>query len=85
MRINFQVILLSLIALVFVTIAFKLLFWDKRVRESTERENDTTLSFDTEPLDSIVPLDSSDTSQKEKDSDLRILRSEERRVGKECQ
>lgn len=73
MRINFQVILLSLIALVFVTIAFKLLFWDKRVRESTERENDTTLSFDTEPLDSIVPLDSSDTSQKEKDSDLRIL------------
>lgn len=73
MRINFQVILLALIAIVFVTIAFKLLFWDKRVRQSTERENDTTLSFDTEPLDSIVPLDSSDTSKKEKDDDLRIL------------
>lgn len=73
MRINFQVILLALIAIVFVTIAFKLLFWDKRVRQSTERENDTTLSFDTEPLDSIVPLDSSDTNRKDKDDDLRIL------------
>ena len=72
-RINFQVILLALIAIVFVTIAFKLLFWDKRVRQNTERENDTTLSFDTEPLDSIVPLDSSDTSKKEKDDDLHIL------------
>lgn len=73
LQINFQLILLALIAVIFVTIAFKLLFWDKRVRQSTERENDTTLSFDTEPLDSIVPLDSSDTSKKEKDDDLRIL------------
>lgn len=72
-KINFHVILLSLMALVFVIIAFKLIFWDKRVRQSTERENDTTLSFDTEPLDSIVPLDSSDTTKKEKDDDLRIL------------
>jgi len=73
MKINFHAILLSLMAVVFVTIAFKLLFWDKRERQNTERENDTTLSFDTEPLDSIVPLDSSDTSKKEKDDDLRIL------------
>ncbi len=73
MKINFHVVLLSLMAIVFVIIAFKLLFWDKRERQNTERENDTTLSFDTEPLDSIVPLDSSDTSQKEKDDDLRIL------------
>lgn len=72
-QINFQVILLALIAIVFVTIAFKLLFWDKRVRQNTERENDTTLSFDTEPLDSIVPLDSSNASKKEKDDDLHIL------------
>lgn len=72
-QINFQVILLALIAIVFVTIAFKLLFWDKRVRQSTEKENDTSLSFDTEPLDSIVPLDSSDASKKEKDDDLHIL------------
>ncbi len=71
--INFHVILLSLMAIVFLIIAFKLLFWDKRVRENNERESDTTLSFETEPLDSIIPLDSSDTSQKEKDDDLRIL------------
>lgn len=72
-KINFHIILLSLMAFVFVVIAFKLLFWNKRVRPSTEREKDSTLSFETEPLDSIVPLDSSDTSQKEKDDDLRIL------------
>ena len=47
--------------------------WDKRVRENNEKENDTTLSFDTEPLDSIVPLDSSSTDKKEADGDLRIL------------
>ncbi len=73
MKINFHIILLSLMAVVFVTIAFKLLFWDKRVRENNEKENDTTLSFDTEPLDSIVPLDSSSTDKKEADGDLRIL------------
>lgn len=72
-KINFHVILLSLIAVIFVIIIFKLVFWDKRVRENNELENDTTLSFDTEPLDSIVPLDASDTSEKEKDNDLRIL------------
>lgn len=71
--INFHVILLSVIALVFAVIAFKLLFWDKREHHNTERENDTTLSFDTEALDSIIPLDASDTSQKEIDEDLRIL------------
>ena len=71
--INFHVILLVLIALVFVVIAFKLLFWDKRQHHNTDLENDTTLSFDTEALDSIVPLDSSDTSEKKIDEDLRIL------------
>ena len=71
--VNFHAILLCLIALIFVVIAFKLLFWDKRQRQNTERENDTTLSFDTEPLDSIVPLDSSNPGQKEVDNDLRIL------------
>lgn len=72
-RFNFHIIFLSLIAVVLVVIAFKLIFWDKRVHHNTERENDTTLSFDTEPLDSIVPLDSSDTGTKEKDNDLHIL------------
>lgn len=71
--VNLHIIFLSLIAVVFVVVVFKLMFWDKRVRQSTERENDTTLSFDTEPLDSIVPLDSSNVSAKEKDDDLRIL------------
>lgn len=71
--ISFHIIFLSLIAVVFVVVVFKLVFWDKRVRQSTERENDTTLSFDTEPLDSIVPLDSSNVGAKEKDDDLRIL------------
>lgn len=73
LRVNFHIILLSLMALVFVTIAFKLLFWDKRVRENNEKESDTTLSFETEPLDSIVPLDSSSTDKKETDDDLHIL------------
>jgi len=72
-KLNFHAILLTVIALVFAVIAFKLLFWDKRQHHNTERENDTTLSFDTEALDSIIPLDSSDTSQKEIDKDLRIL------------
>ena len=71
--IGLHVVFLSLIAIVFVVVVFKLMFWDKRVRQNTERENDTTLSFDTEPLDSIVPLDSSDVGAKEKDDDLRIL------------
>lgn len=72
-KLNLHVILLSLIALVFVVIAFKLLFWDKRQHHNTERENDSTLSFDTEALDSIVPLDSSNPGSKEIDEDLRIL------------
>lgn len=71
--INFHAILLAVIALVFFVIAFKLFFWDKRQRQNTELENDTTLSFDTEALDSIVPLDASNTGKKEKDTDLRIL------------
>lgn len=71
--VSFHIILLSLIAILFVVIAFKLLFWDKRGHQNTERENDTTLSFDTEALDYIIPLDSSNTEKKEKDNDLRIL------------
>lgn len=71
--VNFHVILLAMIAVVFLVIVFKLAFWDKRVRQNNDLENDTTLSFDTEPLDSIVPLNASDTSKKEKDDDLRIL------------
>lgn len=70
---NLHMVLLSLIALVFVVIAFKLLFWDKREHRNTERENDTTLSFDTEALDSIVPLDATNPGDKEIDKDLRIL------------
>ena len=70
---NLHIVFLTLIAIVFVVVVFKLMFWDKRVRQSTDRENDTTLSFDTEPLDSIVPLDSSSVGAKEKDDDLRIL------------
>lgn len=70
---NLHIVFLTLIAIVFVVVVFKLMFWDKRVRQSTDRENDTTLSFDTEPLDSIVPLDSSSVAAKEKDDDLRIL------------
>lgn len=71
--INFHAILLVLIALVFAVIAFKLIFWDKRQHHNTEMENDTTLSFDTEALDSIVPLDATNITKKEKDDDLRIL------------
>lgn len=71
--INFHIVFLSLIAIVFIVVVFKLMFWDKRVHQNTERENDTTLSFDTEPLDSIVPLDSSSVGAKEKDDDLHIL------------
>lgn len=71
--VNFHAVLLSLIALLFVVIAFKLLFWDKREHQNSERENDTTLSFETEPLDYIIPLDSSNPGKKEKDDDLRIL------------
>lgn len=72
-KLNFQYILLPLIALLFVSIVFKLAFWDKRVRVNTERENDASLSFETESLDSIMPLDASNPAQKEKDTDLRIL------------
>lgn len=72
-KFNFHVVLLSLIALVFVVIVFKLLFWGKKEHQNTELENDTTLSFDTEPLDSIVPLDSTNPGDKEIDRDLRIL------------
>lgn len=68
-----HLILLALIVLVFIVIAFKLIFWDKRVRENTDLENDSTLSFDTEALDYIVPLDASNNEKKEKDNDLRIL------------
>lgn len=71
--INFHAILLILIALVFGVIAFKLIFWDKRQHQNSELENDTTLSFDTEALDSIVPLDATSGAKKEKDDDLRIL------------
>lgn len=71
--VNFHAVLLCLIALLFVVIAFKLLFWDKREHQNTERENDTTLSFETEALDYIIPLDSSNPGKKEKDDDLRIL------------
>lgn len=71
--INFHAVLLTLIAIVFAVIAFKLIFWDKREHQNTEMENDTTLSFDTEALDSIVPLDASNGTKKEKDDDLRIL------------
>ncbi len=72
-KINFHIVLLILILLVFGTIAFKLLFWDSRVREDNEIESDTSKNFDTEPMDMIVPLDSSDNSKKEKDDDLHIL------------
>lgn len=72
-KINLHIILLALMAVVFLTIIFKLAFWDKRVRQNTARENDTTLSFETEALDTIVPLDSSNGKNKEKDTDLRIL------------
>lgn len=72
-KFNFHVVLLSLIILVFVVIAFKLIFWNKREHHNTERENDQTLSFETEALDSIVPLDSSNPGKKEIDKDLRIL------------
>lgn len=72
-KLNLHVVLLSLIALVFVVIAFKLLFWGKREHHNTELENDTTLSFDTEALDSIVPLDATNPGDKEIDKDLRIL------------
>lgn len=71
--ISIHAVLLVLIALVFAVIAFKLIFWDKRSHHNTERENDTTLSFDTEPLDSIVPLNATNGASKEKDEDLRIL------------
>lgn len=71
--INFHAILLVLIALVFAVIAFKLIFWDKRQHHNTETENDATLSFETEALDSIVPLDATNITKKEKDDDLRIL------------
>lgn len=71
--VNFHAVLLCLIALLFVVIAFKLLFWDKREHQNTERENDTTLSFETEALDYIIPLDASNPVKKEKDDDLRIL------------
>lgn len=71
--INFHAVLLTLIAIIFAVIAFKLIFWDKREHHNTEMENDTTLSFDTEALDSIVPLDASNGTKKEKDDDLRIL------------
>lgn len=71
--VSIHAILLILIALVFVVIAFKLIFWDKRSHHNTERENDTTLSFDTEALDSIVPLNATNGAGKEKDEDLRIL------------
>ena len=70
--INIHVILLALIVIVFAVIAFKLILWDKRERLGTELENDDTLSFDTEPLDSIFPLDASG-GKKEKDKDLYIL------------
>lgn len=70
---NLHVILLAVIALVFVVIAFKLIFWDSRTHKNSELENDTTLSFDTEALDSIVPLDASNPDSEEKDDDLRIL------------
>lgn len=71
--VNFHAVLLCLIALLFVVIVFKLLFWDKREHQNTERENDTTLSFETEALDYIIPLDASNPGKKEKDDDLRIL------------
>lgn len=70
---NIHAALLILIALVFAVIGFKLIFWDKRSHHNTERENDTTLSFDTEALDSIVPLNATAGAGKEKDTDLRIL------------
>lgn len=72
-KLNLHVIFLSLILLVFLIIALKLLFWDKRVRKDNEIESDTSLSFETEPLDSIVPLDSSGTLQFERDDELTIL------------
>ncbi len=72
-HVNFHVVLLSLILLIFAVTVFKLFFWDNRVREDNEIESDTTLSFDTEPMDSIVPLDSSDVSATVQDDDLHIL------------
>lgn len=70
---HFHIVLLALILIVFASIAFKLLFWDKRIREDNEIESDTSLNFDTEPLDSIVPLDSSGSEHFERDDELTIL------------
>lgn len=71
--VDFHAALLCLIALVFAVIAFKLIFWDKREHQNTERENDTTLSFETEALDFIVPINASNPGEKVKDDDLQIL------------
>ena len=71
-RISLPMILLFLIVFVSAVIAFKLFLWDSRQRRGTDVENDNMLSFETEALDSIVPLDSSNV-KKEKDKDLRIL------------
>lgn len=72
-KINFHIIMLAIILLAFLIIAFKLLTWSSRVREDNEAELDSSKNFDTEALDMIIPLDSSDNSKKEKDDDLHIL------------
>lgn len=70
-RLNLHVILLVFIGVLLLAILVKLFFWDARQRENNEVEN-KEMSFETDPLDSIVPLADAD-GQVVSDDDLHIL------------
>jgi len=68
---NFHLIIIGLIAIILVVIIAKLVIWN--IGEKDDGINENADAFNTEAMDNIVPLDSSDTSAKNIDEDLNIL------------
>lgn len=68
---NFHFIAIGLIVVILLVIIVKLIMWN--VGEKDDGINENADAFNTEAMDNIVPLDSSDISETTIDDDLNIL------------
>lgn len=68
---NFHLITIGLISVILLIIIAKLVVWN--IGEKDDDTTDNTDFFNTEAMDNIVPLDSSDISETTIDDDLNIL------------
>ena len=68
---NFHLITIGLISVILLIIIAKLVMWN--IGEKDDDTTDNTDFFNTEAMDNIVPLDSSDISETTIDDDLNIL------------